>query len=435
MNAVALSEAKGLHFWPTPCGSFAALRMTVCIVLWTVSSGALSAQPLLPVGTPSGPMISALVRADSMIAAAIAREQIPGAVFVVTQGGRIVHERAFGHAQLYDFGNRRLAQPKPMTITTVFDLASVTKVMATTMAVMLLAERGTIELDSPVYRYLPDFRGLHLDSITVRHLLTHSAGLVQWQPIYYGARNRDEAYQRIRNMPLQWGVGAGRHYSDLGFMLLGAIVERVSRKRLDMFIHEALYARLGLRTTMFQPLAYVVPEIAATSHGNPYERKMVYDTLFGYDYDGDPTAWNGWRQQTLIGQVNDGNAWHAFGGIAGHAGLFSTGKEMATLIQLLLNRGEFNGRSYIDSAVIDTFTRRGLFDHALGWMVPKDAPEGSFNHTGFTGTFVMGVPKYGLGIVLLTNRQNVGVNASGNYPSVTALQNAVVETILAAAAR
>ena len=125
----------------------------------------------------------------------------------------------------------RLASPRAMRTSTMFDLASVTKVMATTFAVMMLVDRGQIELDAPVYRYLPDFRGVHLDSITVRHLLQHSAGLVQWQPLYYHASNSAQTYDVIRDMPLQWGVGEGRHYSDLGFMLLGYIVERVSGQR------------------------------------------------------------------------------------------------------------------------------------------------------------------------------------------------------------
>src|SRR6185437_11255716 len=129
---------------------------------------------------------------------------------------------------------------------TMFDLASVTKVMATTFAVMILVDRGQVDLDAPVYRYLPDFRGAHLDSITVRHLLQHSGGLVQWQPLYYHASNKAQTYNVIRDMPLQWGVGEGRHYSDLSFMLLGYIVERVSGTSLDAFVTREFYKPLGL---------------------------------------------------------------------------------------------------------------------------------------------------------------------------------------------
>ena len=141
---------------------------------------------------------------------------IPSSVSVA-KDERVLHERAFGYAQLNDYEGGRLPSPRLMR-TSTFDLASVTKVMATTFAMMLLVDRGQVDVDAPVYRYLPDFRGPHLDSITVRHLLTHSSGLVQWQPLYYHAANGAQAYRVIREMPLAWGVGEARHYSDLGFM-------------------------------------------------------------------------------------------------------------------------------------------------------------------------------------------------------------------------
>ncbi|HEU5209686.1 MAG TPA: serine hydrolase [Longimicrobiales bacterium] len=388
--------------------------------------------------TPSAPrdhaFAGAILRADSMLDAAVAAGQIPGAVLVVTRDGRIVHESAHGFAQLYEYDERakygtprRLDEPRPMQVTTVFDLASVTKVMATTYAIMLLVDRGLIDVDAPVHRYLPDFRGAHFDSITVRHLLTHSAGLHQWQPIYYNASSAAEAYEVIRHLPLQYGVGVERRYSDLGFMLLGYIVEQVSARPLDAFLRDELYAPLGLLHTSFLPTAS--QDFAATSHGNPYERRMVHDTAFGYRYDGDPTAWDGWRTYTLMGEVNDGNAWYAHGGVAGHAGLFSTGRDLAVLLQLILQGGEYGGRRYIARDVVEEFTRRDRFGHGLGWQLPADAPAGSFAHSGFTGAYVTGVPAARLGIVLLTNRQNAGVNGNGYYPGVD-IRDDVVRTII-----
>ena len=138
-----------------------------------------------PAGSPRAPdpaLTRAVAIADSLIGSSIGT-LIPGAVFLVARDGRVVHERAFGYAQLNDYQGHRLPSPPAMRTGTLFDLASVTKVLATTMATMLLVNRGKIELDAPVWRYLPDFRGVHLDSITVRHLLSHSAGLVQWQPL------------------------------------------------------------------------------------------------------------------------------------------------------------------------------------------------------------------------------------------------------------
>ena len=377
--------------------------------------------------------------ADSTIEASIGK-LIPGAVFLVSKDGRVVHERASGYAELNDYAMHRLASPRAMHTSTMFDLASVTKVMATTFAVMILVDRGQVDLDAPVYRYLPDFRGAHLDSITVRHLLQHSGGLVQWQPLYYHASNKAQTYNVIRDMPLQWGVGEGRHYSDLSFMLLGYIVERVSGQGLDSFLAENLYRPLGLASTTFNPGSHGFTEFAATEQGNVYEKHMVYDPTFGYLYKGDPTAWNGWREHVLDGEVDDGNSFYANGGVAGHAGLFSTARDVGMLLDLLVNRGSTGGgreggHQYIRPAVIDEFFTRDKYQNFLGWQAPAGLPPGSFSHTGFTGTYVVGIPKYKLSIVLLTNRQNMGTNPEGYFPDVGPLQQAVAKAVVNAVAK
>ena len=381
---------------------------------------------------PSPALRRGIATADSLIAAAVGR-LMPGAVFVVSQRGALLHERAFGVAQLNDYEGHRLASPPPMTTGTMFDLASVTKVMGTTMGVMLLVDEGRVALDAPVYRYLPDFRDAHKDSITVRHLLSHSAGLVQWQPLYYHAANEREAYAVIRDMPLQWGVGEGRHYSDFSFMLLGYIVERVSGQRLDVFLDSALYRPLGLDSITFIPKARGFTKFAATEQGNVYERHMVYDSTFGYRYLGDPTAWNGWRHYVLNGEVDDGNSFYAHGGIAGHAGLFATAGQLRELLDMLVLRGAAKHR-LLSADVIGRFLTRDRYDNYLGWMRSPSLPEGSFYHTGFTGTYVLGVPEYGLSVVLLTNRQNMGPDARGYFPNLAPLQDAVAHALVDAAA-
>ncbi len=396
------------------------------LVLVTGSCSGYVPPPSTPAADPA--LAAGIASADSLINAAVGK-LIPGAVFLVAKDGRVVHERAFGYAQLNDYEGRRLAAPRPMRASTMFDLASVSKVMATTMGTMLLVDRGKIELDAPVYRYLPDFRGPHLDSITVRHLLSHSAGLVQWQPLYYHASNSAQTYAVIRDMPLEWGVGDARHYSDLGFMLLGYIVERVSGQRLDSFLEQNLYRPLGLRSTTFNPKSHGFTDFAVTEQGNVYEKHMVYDSTFGYRYRGDPTAWNGWRQYVLNGEVDDGNSYYANGGVAGHAGLFSTAADLRVLLDLLGNRGSYGGRQYIRSEVVDTFLTRDKYENYLGWQAPTYLPAGSFSHTGFTGTFVAGIPQYRLSIVLLTNRQNMGTDARGYFPDVGPLQQAVARLI------
>ena len=392
---------------------------------------------------PSG---AGLAAADSLVAEWVEAERVPGAVLLVSGPDGRTDVRAYGWARLYDYGTgqyeawrtgsagglARMSDPIAMTEETVFDLASVTKVMATTMAVMLLVDEGLLDLDTPVARQLAEFTGGGKETITPRHLLTHRSGLSQWQPTYYHASSAADAVDFIGRTPLEWPVGAERHYSDLGFMILGALVERVSGMKLDAFLEEALYRPLGLENTGFRPPGSEngsEGRFAATSHGNPFERRMVHDPEFGYTIEGDPDAWAGWRERTLVGEVNDGNAWHAFGGVAGHAGLFSTADELGTLLRLLLDRGEHDGLAILDPDTVDEFLRSTGDGQALGWQLPSYAPPGSFAHTGFTGTFVLGVPDRGLSIVLLTNRQNVGVDAESQYPDVGPLQRRVTEAL------
>ncbi|HZJ01807.1 MAG TPA: sulfatase/phosphatase domain-containing protein [Gemmatimonadaceae bacterium] len=380
---------------------------------------------------PVANLTKGVAAADSLVQNAIGT-LTPGAVLLIAKDGKVIHERAFGYAALNDYQMHRLASPVAMKTSTMFDLASVTKVMATTFATMMLVERGKINLDAPVYRYLPDFRGPHLDSITVRHLLQHSSGLVQWQPLYYQAANSAEAYQAIRKMPLAWGVGEGRHYSDLGFMLLGYIVEKTSGMRLDQFVESQLYKPLGLTHTTFNPVKKGFTDFAVTEQGNVYEKHMVYDANFGYDYRGDPRAWNGWRTKNLDGETDDGNSYYANGGVAGHAGLFSTADDLAVLLDVLLNRGSHNGKQYISPGVIDSFFTLDKYGNYLGWQMPPGMPDGSFMHTGFTGTYVLGIPRHKLSVVLLTNRQNLGTDAKGFFPDVGPLRLAAGQAILAA---
>ena len=370
---------------------------------------------------------TALAKSVAAVETAVADGRIPGAVMAVSVDGKVLIERAFGYAHLNDFHMKRLPAPRAMEVSTIFDAASVTKVMATTMAIMILVDQGKVAVDAPVYSYLPKFRGADLDKITVRHLLNHTSGLVQWQPLYYQAANKAETFEAIRKMPLQWPVGEGFHYSDLGFMLLGMIVEQASGKPLDTFINDALYAPLGLKSTGFLPKARGLSNFAVTESGNGYERHMVYGPDFGYGYKGDPTSWNGWRNYVFDGEVDDGNAWYANGGVAGHAGLFSTGPELRRLLELLLNHGAADGEKFLRAETVGLFLKP---DAHLGWRQPENMPADSFAHTGFTGTYVLGVPKAKLAFVLLTNRQNMGADAKGYFTDVAPLQETAVRPLL-----
>ncbi|MDH3650477.1 MAG: serine hydrolase [Saprospiraceae bacterium] len=372
---------------------------------------------------------------DSILHTAVTDHVIPGAVVLISRDDQIIHHRAYGFAQRYKYGMIPLDQPIQLTTLHRFDLASLTKVFATTFALMILTDQQEVLLDEPAYRYLPDFRGISKDSITVRHLLTHSAGLSPWKPTYYHASSPDEAYQYIRQLPLAYPVGKERHYSDLGFMLLGYLIESVTGKPLDTYLSEALFDPLGMKHTTFNPSPDGLP-FAVTSHGNPFEKLMVDDDDFGYLCDEDPQAFTGWRNYVLTGEVNDGNAYHAHQGVAGHAGLFSIAAELQVLLQILLDGGVYSGHRFVSAEVIEKFLTKDALGHGLGWAMSQDVlpvdnlPAGSFGHTGFTGTYVLGIPSLDLSIILLTNRQNLGTNQAGYYNSVTPLRKGLTELVL-----
>lgn len=377
-----------------------------------------------------------IVSVDSLIQQEIKSGNIPGAVIRIQQGDSILHRQAYGYAQKYGYGMNLLEEPEPMTAEHLFDLASLTKVCGTTFGIMLLADRGKLHLNDPIHTWLPEFNSGEKKKITVRHLLSHSSGLRKWYPLYYKASNKKERYKVIAGMPLKWPVGEARRYSDLGFMLLGDIIERISGRPLDVFLQENLYQPLDLRHIAFNPLEKGFQNIAATSHGNPFEKHMVYDDDFGYTVDVKPGSWDDWRKYTLHGEVSDGNAWYANNGVAGHAGLFSTIDDLQKLVNLLLNKGNYKGKRLIREAVIDAFLTKDRYGNALGWAMDpgfisaKGAPEGAFGHTGFTGTNIVVIPEYGLSIILLTNRENAGTQKNGYYYDLGPLRQAIVDAVL-----
>lgn len=375
---------------------------------------------------------------DSLIQQEVDQENIAGAVIRIQRGDSILHVNAYGFAKKYTYGMNLMEEPVKMTRGHLFDLASLTKVFATTYGIMLLVDSGKVVLDDPISNYLPAFADEQGDksTISIRHLLTHTSGLPQWYPLYYKASNKNERRDVIANMPLKWPVGGERHYSDLGFMLLGDIIEQVSGRNLNQYLYEQLYQRLDLEHTTFKPDPGKFPNIAATSHGNPFEKRMVHDDDFGYQVDVDPESWDGWREYTLIGEVNDGNAWYANSGIAGHAGLFSTAADLQVLINLLLDKGQYRGTQIISEAVVDTFLSQDRFGNALGWAMQKSiiategTPEGTFGHTGFTGTNVVVIPEHDLSIIFLTNRQHVGPAEDGYYFNLQPLRQEIVKVVL-----
>ena len=379
-----------------------------------------------------------VTRIDSILNSQVANEKIPGAVIQIKKDGKVIYKQAYGYAQKYDINRNLLNTPELMNTATLFDMASLTKVIGTTTSIMLLVDRGLIKIDDPVGKYINSFDTGAKQEITIRHLLTHTAGLIEWYPLFYFSSDKKTTYKLIGQLPLKYPVGMQRRYSDLGFILLGEIIEKVSGMPLEQFEKQNIFVPLGMRHTTYNPLQHGrTTNIAATSLGNPYETRMVYDSSLGYAVKGlDPTSWNGWRKYVVKGEVNDGNAFYANGGIAGSAGLFSTVDDMQKLVDMLMHKGKVGNKQFISSGIIDSFFVKDQFNNGLGWMMDttdsflKNGPEGTFGHTGFTGTSIMVVPQYNLSIILLINRQNMGLLKSGYYYNVTPVRREIFETVV-----
>jgi CubicO group peptidase (beta-lactamase class C family) len=374
---------------------------------------------------------------DSILQSQVNGNLIPGAVIQIKKGNQVLFEQAFGYAQRNDYHNQPLAHPEVMTIDDLFDLASLTKVVGTTTSIMLLVDRGLIKVDDPVGKYIPAFNVVDKKQITIRNLLTHTAGLIEWYPLFYRASDKQETYKLIGELPLKYPVGKERHYSDLGFMLLGEIIEKLSGIPLDQFDQQNIFIPLDMKHTTYRPLDKGFTKFAATSHGNPFETRMIHDTSLGYVFkEIDPNQWNGWRTYTLRGEVNDGNAWYALKGVSGHAGLFSTVDDLQKLVDMLKNQGKVGLKQFISKKTIQLFLTKDDFKNGLGWMmdtddsVMKDGPAGTFGHTGFTGTSIAVVPSLNVSVILLINRQNMGLLSSGYYYNPNSIRREIFGAVL-----
>ncbi len=320
---------------------------------------------------------------------------------------------------------------QPVTDSTVWDMASLTKVIATTSAVLQLVADRRVELDQPAHRYLPRWLAPGTDSITVRHLLTHTSGLPAWRPLYKEAWSAEEAMAQVYATLPDTAQGARYVYSDLGFILLGELVAQVSGVPLDSYVLANVFLPLGMRETRFHPSALWRSRTAATEI--------------------DP-----WRQRWLRGEVHDENSFQ-LGAVSGHAGLFSTARDLARLAQAMLLSGwsdslpetltmavRAGDHSVFDAATLRAFTQRQSLvagsHRALGWETSTGRNSGgsrlsprAFGHTGFTGTSMWMDPTQDLFVVLLTNRVNPTRERSGIGSVRTALADAVVGALGAVA--
>jgi CubicO group peptidase (beta-lactamase class C family) len=374
----------------------------------------------------------------ALLQSQVDQSKIPGAVILIKQGDQEIYKNAFGYAYLKDYNQKTLANPEITTVNHLYDIASLTKVIGTTTSIMLLVDTGLIKVEDTVAKYIKAFDTPNKNKITIRHLLTHTAGLYEWYPLFYFCKNKQEVYKLIGELPLKFSVGSGRHYSDLGFILLGEIIETVSKLPLEQFMEQNIFKPLKMEHTMFNPLKNKSEtKIAATSHGNPFEQRMITDSTLRFTIDSiNPNKWDEWRHYTLKGEVNDGNAWYANNGVSGHAGIFSTVSDLQKLVDVLKHNGKTEARQFISENTINLFLTPDEFKNGLGWMMDsnnafiKNGPEGSFGHTGFTGTSIAVIPQCDMSIILLINRQNMGLLPTQVYYNLNTLREQVFKTVI-----
>jgi CubicO group peptidase (beta-lactamase class C family) len=315
---------------------------------------------------------------------------------VVAQNGQSIFADALGDAV-------RSPQRLPATLETIYDLASLTKPLITGMLCARLLERDQIALNDPVAKYLPEFSN-HYSGILLSHLLTHTSGLPAWRPLYLLAKDRDEVIAAITSRPLEYQPGERVVYSDLGFIVLGFLLQKLTGDSLPQLAEREIFTPLKLDHTFFNPSAARQTGVAACENGNAYERDMCERDFSGQSYAG-------WRNGTIWGEVHDGNA-NFLGGAAGHAGLFSNAADALVLAnQFVAGSSELlaadtcqlfhkNMTEGLNEARSFAWQLAVTKDSTAGQSLPPDA----FGHTGFTGTSCWVDPAHGRTFILLTNR-------------------------------
>ncbi|MCB0744050.1 MAG: serine hydrolase [Ignavibacteriae bacterium] len=320
---------------------------------------------------------------DRMMEQAVADSVFPGAALLFGTDKQILYSKGFGHFT-YD---KNSLETKTNSI---FDLASVSKVVGTTSAAMILVQEGKLNLDQKVITYLPAFNNNGKENITIRNLLLHNSGLAPFKKYYDEFTNADEVINDIMNLPLNNPPGEKFVYSDLGMITLQKVIEEISGKSLDVFLQEKLFSKLEMNQTMYNP-------------SNDVKKFCVPTELDDF-----------WRMRLLQGEVHDERA-YMLNGVAGHAGLFSTVEDLSKFVMMLMNKGEYKGQQIINPKIIDEWTTRQSeeSDRGIGWdtkaingyssaghYLSKD----SFGHTGYTGTSIWVDKENKLFVIFLSNR-------------------------------
>lgn len=360
-----------------------------------------------------------LAKVDTLINSEV-NEGFPGAALIIVKDGKIIKNTAYGYAKEYD-NSTLLPEDKreKMTTDTMFDLASNTKMFATNFALQKLASEGKINVDAPVNKYLPDFKDYDTDTIKgkanirVRDLMDHCAGFppeihyfnpAEAKDLY--SQDRDTTLKMLCKTPLSYVTGSKVLYSDIDYMLLGYIIEKVTGQTEDTYVQENIYKPLGLNRITFNPLknGFTKEDCAATElNGNTRDGVISFPNI---------------RKYTLQGEVHDEKAYYSMGGVSGHAGLFSDTHDLAVLAQVILNGGGYGPNKFFDKGTLDQFTKTSDVspNYGLGWdkagaggivweFGPYASPD-TIGHTGWTGTVTCIDPDNDLAIILLTNKKH-----------------------------
>lgn len=345
----------------------------------------------------AGMMQEPLDEMDGSMEAVIADGLMPGAVALVARGGQVVKHKAYGEAMKYtDDKFTKAKQPIAMRKDTIFDLASISKLFTTTAA-MKLWEENAFELDDPVSSYIPEFAQNGKEKVTVRQLMTHTSGFVSWIPLYTKGNSREDRLQLVFANPLANEPGKVYTYSDLNMITLGALVEKLSGERLDVYVKKHLTGPLGMKDTMYNPPKSLQKRIAAAEYQPSTGRGLVW------------------------GEVHDENAW-SLDGVAGHAGVFSTASDLAKFAHMYLNDGRYGSKRILKPETVRLLSenQNTAFpgnDHGLGWELNQGwymdalSEDSTLGHTGFTGTSIVVNRSTDTIAILLTNRVHPSRNS------------------------
>jgi len=365
--------------------------------------------PHIPYGKPEnfGFNQSKINIMDNYIQAQV-DDGFPGAALMIAKDGHIVFDKSYGYSKKYN-GINLMSEFEGMQIDTIFDLASLTKIYASTFAIMKLVDDGLVSLDGKVSDYLQDYNGGYRNQITVQMLLSHNAGYIENYKFYsedseYRTRDRDTVYDYVKKIPVDRVPGEKYDYNNLNYIIIGMIVEEVSGMRIDEYLKKNVYEPLNIDDKVtYAPLeiGIDISNIAATERlGN------TRDGLIDFD---------GIRQYTIQGEVHDENTYYCMDQVSGHAGLFANSYGLTVLNQLLLNKGEYEGvRIYKEETIDNWLTTINDEKYQLGFWNAKNASEKlepyvsdtTFYHNGWTGTATIVDKENNMSIILLTNKRH-----------------------------